>query len=240
MTQRQATILSAIVELYAKTAEPVGSGALAANFDMSSATIRAVMANLEEEGYIMQPHISAGRVPTDKGYRAYVNALNEVHAEDSQKLAIKADGRISQAIAKRIKSAGEVERTVKQAAESLSEVTGNVGLATVGEGLFFTGLATLFGQPEFFGGRGAYEVARLLDNLDEWLSEAAPEGRISVFIGHENPIGKSSNASLIIARFKSPLSDRSYVGILGPTRQNYHRVIGLVDYTGRLLEESLA
>lgn len=229
MTTRQAAILTAIIELYAKTAEPVGSGALAENFDMSSATIRADMVALEEAGYIMQPHISAGRVPTDKGYRAYVNALDEARA----------DGRISQAIAKRVQSAGEVERAVKQAAESLSEVTGNVGLATTGEGLFFTGLATLFGQPEFFGGREAYEVARLLDNLDEWLAEAAPEGRVSVFIGRENPIGKSSNASLIIARFASPLSDRSYVGVLGPTRQNYHRVIGLVDYTGRLLEESL-
>lgn len=239
MIQRQADILSAIVELYAKTAEPVGSGALAASFDMSSATIRAVMSNLEEEGYIMQPHISAGRVPTDKGYRAYVNFLNEGVDIDSEQPVIKADGRISQVIAKRIKNAGEVERAVKQAAESLSEVTGNVGLATTGEGLFFTGLATLFGQPEYFGGREAYEVARLLDHLDEWLSEAAPEGRVSVFIGHENPIGKSSNASLIIARFSSPLSDRSYVGVLGPTRQNYHRVIGLVDYTGRLLEESL-
>ncbi len=239
MTQRQADILSAIVQLYAKTAEPVGSSALAETFDVSSATIRAVMAELEESGYIMQPHISAGRVPTDKGYRAYVNSLHEQAPAGLQELAYKADGRISQAIAKRVKGAGEVDRAVKQAAESLSEVTGNVGLATTGEGLFFTGLATLFGQPEFFGGRQAYEVARLLDNLDEWLSEAAPEGRISVFIGHENPIGKSSNASLIIARFSSPLSDRSYVGVLGPTRQNYHKVIGLVDYTGRLLEESL-
>lgn len=229
MTQRQAAILTAIVELYAKTAEPVGSGALAETFEASSATIRAEMAELEAAGYITQPHISAGRVPTDKGYRAYVNALEDARA----------DGRISQAIAKRVGSAGEIDRAIKQAAESLSEVTHNVGLATTGEGLFFTGLASLFGQPEFFGGRQAYEVARLLDHLDEWLSEAAPEDRVSVFIGRENPIGKASGASLIIARFASRYSDSSYIGVLGPTRQNYGRVIGLVDYTGRLLEESL-
>ncbi len=230
MTLRQTAILSFIVELYAKTAEPVGSQALVDSLEASSATIRADMAELENQGYIMQPHISAGRVPTDKGYRAYVNAMEDARA----------DGRVSQAIAKRVRGAGEIDQAIKQAAESLSEVTRNVGLATTGEGLFFTGLASLFGQPEFFGGSGAYEVARLLDNLDEWLNEAAPEDRISVFIGHENPIGKSSNASLIIARFASPLSDRSYVGVLGPTRQNYPRVIGLVDYTGRLLEESLS
>lgn len=229
MTERQAAILTAIVEIYAKTAEPVGSGALVERFGTSSATIRADMAALEDAGYIAQPHISAGRIPTDKGYRAYVNAIGETHP----------DTRVNQAIAKRINSAGEVERAIKQAAESLSEITQNVGLVTTAEGMFFTGLASLFGQPEYFGGRQAYEVARLLDNLDEWLGEAAPEDRVSVFIGRENPIGKASGASLIIARFVSPYSDRSYVGVLGPTRQNYERVIGLVDYTGKLLEESL-
>lgn len=230
MTERQAAILTAIIELYAKTAEPVGSQALVEAFEASSATIRAEMAELEAGGYIKQPHISAGRIPTDKGYRAYVNAIDEARA----------DGRVSQVIAKRVNSAGEIDRALKQAAESLSEVTQNVGIATTSDGLFFTGLATLFGQPEFFGGHQAYEVARLLDHLDEWLSEAAPTDRVSVFIGRENPIGKSSGASLILARFSSPYSDNSYVGVLGSTRQNYNRVIGLVGYTGRLLEEALA
>ena len=75
MTTRQTEILAAIVETYAQSAEPVGSGALTELFDCSSATIRAEMVALEQEQYIMQPHISAGRVPTDKGYRAYVNAI---------------------------------------------------------------------------------------------------------------------------------------------------------------------
>lgn len=229
MTPRQQSILQAVVELYAQTAEPVGSLALSQMFEASSATIRSEMAALERLGYIYQPHISAGRVPTDKGYRAYVNSKENISA----------DGRVSQAIAKRVKSAGEVDRSIKQAADSLAEVTGNVGLAFTTNGLYTTGLAGLFGQPEFLLGSQAYEVARLLDNLDEWLSEAAPQGRVSVYIGSENPIGKASGASLIIARFASPYSSNSYVGILGPTRQSYEKTIGLVDYTGRLLEEVL-
>lgn len=233
MTGRQQAILEAIIELYARTAEPVGSQALVERFDMSSATIRAEMAALENGGYIMQPHISAGRVPTDKGYRAYVNQMGEANSSASDR------GRVSQALAKRIKSAGEIDRAIKQAAESLAEITQNVGLATLSEGLFFTGLASLFNQPEFGLSGRAYEMARLIDNLDEWLSEAAPQDRVSVFIGNENPIGRASEASLIIARFQSPYSDRSYVGVLGPTRQRYHEVIGLVDYTGKLLEEAL-
>jgi len=229
MTPRQQYILSEIIETYARTAEPVSSQLLTQKIEVSSATIRTEMAELERLGYIMQPHTSAGRIPTDRGYRMYVNNVK----------VLQTDGRISQALARRVATAGEADRAVKQAAESLAEITHNLGLATLSDGLFFSGLRNLFGQPEFMGAQ-ALEVARLLDSLDEWLSEAAPRGPISVFIGQENPIGKSSGASLIIARFGSPYSDNSYIGVLGPTRQNYSRVMGLVNYAGRHLEEALA
>lgn len=228
MTPRQEQILGAIVETYAKTAEPVGSLALSEAFETSSATIRAEMAELERQGYIMQPHISAGRVPTDKGYRAYVNALEPAH-----------DHRHEQALARRVQSAGEVERAIKNAVESLAHVTSNLGLGTLGQSLYLSGMASLFQQPEFASGARAYEVARLLDSLEEWLAEAAPNAPISVYIGRENPIGRSSGATLIISRFESPFSSSSYIGVLGPTRQNYGSVIGLVQYTGKLLEEAL-
>lgn len=229
MTPRQTLILKAIVELYAKTAEPVGSQALADQFEASSATIRAGMAELERAGFIMQPHISAGRVPTDKGYRAYVNALEPETNE-----------RTNRAIAKRVNSAGEADQTIKTAVEILASITHNLGLATISNNLYLSGMASLFQQPEFSGGAKAYEVARLLDSLEEWLAEAAPNDPISVYIGRENPIGRASGATLIISRFESPYSDRSYIGVLGPTRQNYGPVISLVGYTGRLLQEALA
>jgi heat-inducible transcriptional repressor len=229
MTPRQQYILSEIIETYATTAEPISSHQLTKKLEVSSATIRSEMAELERLGYIHQPHTSAGRVPTDRGYRLYVNNIKEIQA----------DGRVNQALAKRVASAGEADRAIKLATESLSEITQNLGLATLSEGLFYTGLRNLFGQPEFSGAQG-YEVARMLDSLDEWLAEAAPTSQTSVYIGHENPIGKTSGATMIIARFASPYSDNSYIGVLGSTRQNYGKVIGLVDYAGRYLEESLA
>lgn len=229
MTDRQIHILKAIVETYAKTAEPIGSNTLCEQFDFSSATIRSEMAELERNGYIMQPHISAGRVPTDKGYRTYVNALEP---ED--------DERSHHAIAKRVSSIGGADRAIKTAVETLADITNNLGLATIADNLYLSGMASLFQQPEFSGGTKAYEVARLLDSLEEWLAEAAPNDPISVYIGGENPIGRSSGATLIISRFESPFSERSYIGVLGPTRQNYGPVIGLVGYTGRLLEQALA
>ncbi|HEY5268093.1 MAG TPA: transcriptional regulator, partial [Candidatus Saccharimonadales bacterium] len=71
------------------------------------------------------------------------------------------------------------------------------------------------------------------------LIETAPNEPISVYIGAENPIGRSAGCSLIISRFRSPYSDRSYVGMLGPTRQSYRDVISLVKRTGELLEGAL-
>jgi heat-inducible transcriptional repressor len=142
-------------------------------------------------------------------------------------------------VAKRVGSAGEADRAIKTAVETLADITNNLGLATIADNLYLSGMASLFQQPEFSSGAKAYEVARLLDSLEEWLAEAAPNDPISVYIGGENPIGRSSGATLIISRFESPYSDRSYIGVLGPTRQNYGPVISLVSYTGRLLQEAL-
>jgi heat-inducible transcriptional repressor len=100
-------------------------------------------------------------------------------------------------------------------------------------------MGNLFSQPEFANVEHVQQVARLLDNLEPWLREAAPNEPLNVYIGAENPIGKGSGASLIISRFRSPYSDNSYIGVLGPTRQDYARVMRLVRHTGAMLEEVL-
>lgn len=232
MTERQRQILSAIVEQYAEVASPVGSNLLAKVFGVSSATIRAEMAELERLGYINQPHTSAGRVPTDKGYRFYVNNL----AEEKEHVI---DRRTEHALSVRVHDAGLPERTIRNAVDTLVELTHNLGLATIGNQLYMSGLSNLFGQPEFMQAGQVQQVARLLDNLEPWLREAAPNQPLSVYIGQENPIGRSAGCSLIISRFVSPYSDRSYIGVLGPTRQNYRDVMKLVGRAGKELEDVL-
>lgn len=232
MTERQAQILSAIIEQYAEVASPVGSQLLAKVFGVSSATIRAEMAELERLGYINQPHTSAGRVPTDKGYRFYVNNLNE------QKELAPSVG-AGRALTARVAGGGLPERTIRNAVDTLVELTHNLGLATIGNQLYMSGLSNLFGQPEFLQNGQVQQVAQLLDNLEPWLREAAPNEPLSVYIGQENPIGRSAGVSLIISRFRSPYSDRSYIGVLGPTRQQYRDVMTLVSHTGKALEEVL-
>jgi heat-inducible transcriptional repressor len=232
MSPRQEKILAAIVEQYAEVASPVGSTLLSKAFGVSSATIRAEMAELERLGFIMQPHTSAGRVPTDKGYRHYVNSLQESESTHNGR-------RAERALTARVESGGLPERTIRNAVDTLVELTHNLGLATIGNQLYMSGLSNLFGQPEFMHGAQVQQVARLLDNLEPWLKEAAPNEPLSVYIGRENPIGRTAGASLIISRFRSPYSDRSYIGILGPTRQQYRDVMGLVQRAGKTLEEVL-
>lgn len=232
MTERQKQILVAVVEQYAEVASPVGSSLLAKVFKVSSATIRAEMAELEKGGYITQPHTSAGRIPTDKGYRFYVNNLAEQNTGGPE-------SRAERALTARVGSGGLPERTIRNAVDTLVELTHNLGLATIGNQLYMSGLSNLFGQPEFMQKGQVQQVAHLLDNLEPWLREAAPNEPLSVYIGSENPIGRSAGATLIISRFRSPYSERSYVGTLGPTRQSYREVMSLVRHTGEALEEAL-
>ncbi len=232
MTERQQKILQAIVEQYAEVASPVGSTLLAKVFDVSSATVRAEMADLERQGYITHPHTSAGRIPTDKGYRYYVNHLN---AKDEPPV----ERRAEKALAARAISGGVPERIIRNTVDTLVELTHNLGLATIGDQLYMSGLSNLFGQPEFMNGTQVREVARLLDNLEPWLYEAAPNEPLSVYIGKENPIGRTAGCTLIMSRFRSPYSDRSYIGVLGPTRQSYRDVMTLVRRAGETLEETM-
>ena len=280
LTDRQKAILFAVIEEYAEMATPVGSVTLAKLFDVSSATIRAEMARLEELGLIASPHTSAGRIPTDASYRLYVNSLvsrendldltleaeglgdlnaeadddfEEVFAEAARQIAkdpyfkkICPDRALSSgqndknrglhALEVRIGSQAQAEYAIRTAVDMLVELTGNLGLATIGNQLYFSGISKLFSQPEFTDYQRIQNVSKLLDNLEPWLREARPGEPLNIFIGRENPIGKNSDVSLIISKFRSPYSDSSYIGILGPTRQNYAQVMGLVRHAGKYLE----
>lgn len=284
LTDRQQSILFAIIEEYAEMAAPVGSVTLAKLFNVSSATIRSEMARLEELGLIASPHTSAGRIPTDAGYRFYVNNLverenfssanfsesdtdfntssQEDYNEEESDFACLDDSvslyldssyrRVSpsralssgqqdrnrglHALEVRINSQAQVEYAIRTAVDMLVELTGNLGLATIGNQLYLSGISKLFSQPEFTDYQRIQNVSKLLDNLEPWLREARPGQPLNIFIGRENPIGKNSDVSLIISKFRSPYSDSSYIGILGPTRQNYAQVMSLVRHAGQYLE----
>ncbi len=245
ITKRQKEILFAVIEEYAETASPVGSITLAKLFQVSSATIRSEMSKLEQMGLITQPYTSAGRIPTDAGYRLYVNTLTEQQELlERQNMKLLESGNNSpkrniHALKVRISAQERADYAIRAAVDMLAELTGNLGLGTIGNQLYLSGISRLFAQPEFLDNSRIQSVAHLLDNLEPWLREAMPGEPLNIFIGHENPIGKSSDVSLIISKFSSPYSDTSYVGVLGPTRQNYAETMSLVRHAGNILEQTL-
>jgi heat-inducible transcriptional repressor len=229
MTNRQKEILTEIIRLYADSAEPVSSRELANSFGLSSATIRAEMSALEDASLIFQPHISAGRVPTDKGYRYFVNNLVPTGSTKSNKNVL--------TITKRVDSLKDrTDSAIKIAAETLSDLTGNMTFATLSDSVYFHGMSQLFSQPEFLEQVQALQAARFIDAIQEWLSSAQIDS-LQVFIGDENPVVRSSGLTMMVNRFSSPYSDQSYIGIIGPTRQSYDKVINLVEGTSKALEE---
>ena len=117
LTDRKKRILRAVIESYIQNAEPVGSKAVAewARLNVSSATIRNEMADLENLGYLEQPHTSAGRVPSPKGYRLYVNELR-----DDYKLSIQETQRINQALHIRMKA---LDRVIDEAGRVVAKLT---------------------------------------------------------------------------------------------------------------------
>lgn len=123
LTDREQQILYAVVQSYITTAEPVGSRSVVKRFDLglSPATVRNVMADLEEKEYLQQLHTSSGRVPTDKGYRYYVNYLMRV-----QELTVAERGRIEREFTDKLNDADDV---LRQTSHLLALITHQAGLA---------------------------------------------------------------------------------------------------------------
>jgi heat-inducible transcriptional repressor len=120
LPERDRRILAALVQAYIEHGEPISSLWLASRgFGVSSATLRNVMARLEEQGYVRQPHTSAGRVPTDKGYRSYVDQL----------MAERRTARLAPDVEQRLRRAGTVDDVLSHASQEISRASHQVGFA---------------------------------------------------------------------------------------------------------------
>lgn len=124
LQERKARVLYAVIHEYIKTGKPVGSNVLDKqyNFNLSPATLRNLMAELEKEGFLTHPHTSAGRIPTDEGYKAYVNSLVEL-----QRLAVEEEERIKKEYEKKTK---EIETLLAQTSKILSGLSNYTGFIT--------------------------------------------------------------------------------------------------------------
>jgi len=238
MNDRQKQLLSAVVELYTKTAVPVGSQVLLDNYDfgVSSATLRSDMVTLEEEGYLYQPHISAGRIPTDAGYRIFVEEMmgdEDLSREDQRRLQ-------KELLELRAKHT----RLGRTTAKLLSSLSGNLAVSgIVNQDEFYDfGIRELIDNPEFQEMDALCQLVETLDSLDEKIDGIMlklKDDETRIFIGSENPIDGINNCSMIVAPYQNKGGERGMLAIIGPKRMDYAKNKSLIEYMKKLLSSSL-
>lgn len=233
MNPRQKEVLAAIVELYTETATPVGSEALLDrhHFPVSSATLRNDMLALEEKGYLYQPHTSAGRIPTDTGYRFYVEEMmgeRNLSREEQQSLQ-------KELLMLKARHARLGRSTVKL----MAALSGNLAVSGLidRDEFFDFGMKELLDKPEFQEIDELCRVVETLDTLDEKLNGILlqlKDGKTQIFIGDENPIKEISNCSMVVAPFKSE-DGNGILAIIGPKRMDYAKNKSLIEYVKKIL-----
>jgi heat-inducible transcriptional repressor len=336
LSERSKKILEAIIEDYIGTAEPVGSRSISRRhgFSLSPATIRNVMSDLEELGFLASPHTSAGRIPTDKAFRFYVDSLltvrgidpeqeeliqrqcrlygsdmGDILKETSKLLSslshymgvvvtprfnttifrhiefIKLGGRRLLAIL--VSKSGIVQNKIIEVdvdidtedlvrmsnylnnllkGLSISELRSRIlqemqdekvrydemlaralklseqTLSDNGTDVFIEGQVNIFDQPEFADVEKMKEIFRTFEEKSQLISlldRCMESEGVHIFIGSENYIDQMAKMSVITAPYMSGNNTVGVLGVIGPTRMGYDRVIPIVDYTARLLSRFL-
>lgn len=224
LDERKSHLLRALVETHIDTGAPVGSADLAESKQMnvSAATVRNELAALEEEGYLFQPHTSAGRLPTEKGYRYFIE-----HERLDTPLATRDRQRIRRCISSRIPSVAPslLLRRVAKGVSELAEEAVVVGFSPYD--LYWTGLSYLLEQPEFQDAEELRDLSYVLDHFDERMAILYREFRddLGILIGRDNPF--SSDLATVLLRYRSRAGSGLF-GILGPMRMPYGRNVALL------------
>lgn len=223
---RRQNVFRAVVREYLRSADPVGSETVVSkySFGVSPATIRNDMADLEEQGLLEQPHTSAGRVPTDRGYRFYV----ETFVGETQEIALDEQERLSAAFELMRE---RMEAAAKEFARTVASLTDETVFMSLGNGYtVVTGMSNLLRKPEFREPELLFGVTEMIDELDRVVVDM--RGRmhhdIEVLIGGENPFGRQ--LSTVITRCEAPRFGDGVIGILGPTRMDYDGNVALMRY----------
>ncbi len=326
LSERKYKILEAIIRNYLETGEPVGSRTISkyTDLNLSSATIRNEMADLEELGYILQPHTSAGRIPSDKGYRLYVDQMladKEKEVEELKEMLLEKSDQMDRLLEQTAKAlATTTEYTAMVSAPKggnrikfvqLSRVdAGHMLVVVVSEGnmikntiidldtdlsdenilklnillnthlnglameeinlamitamkqqagvhsdiisevidavaaaikndeelkIYTSGTHNIFKYPELSDNSKASEIITSLEEktvlreiVTETLSGDKPESGIQVYIGEETPVEGMEDCSVVAATYELEEGMKGTIGIIGPKRMDYDKVIGTV------------
>lgn len=234
--KRQEEVLAIIVKHYVDTAEPVGSRFVSRKLGLSSATIRNVMADLEDMGFIVQPHTSAGRVPTDKGYRFFIDSLMRLRA---------IEGQVMRSVREEYSHAlRSLEDTLERTSHLISSLTNYVGITLFSEydKVYLDGTSHIMQEPEFQDFKKLQALVRCLEEKREILDvlhQDLDDDSLKIHIGNENKSGFLRDCSVVTRGYKIKGKPSGRIGVIGPKRMLYERVIPTIDFLADAVSELL-
>lgn len=232
ITHRQGKILAAIVKENCDNCEPVASADLVEkyHFGVSAPTIRNEMQELERLGYISQPHTSSGRVPTDKGFRFFVNELM-----DKVRLTLKEQEVLKKELVKLQMVQMEMGRRL---AKLLSEQSGSASFTIFPEEVSTTGISNILDNPAL-PAEDVKEIAKFFDDIDQYaekmIADYASDKLPKAFIGKELTLSKKSDYSMIVSGLTLPSGKKGVIGLVGPKSMKYQKNLSLMEYIAKLL-----
>lgn len=235
LTARQTQILKVIADEYIDTAIPVGSEVLEKKYELgvSPATIRNEMVSLTRSGYLKQPHTSAGRVPTPKAMKFYVDQLME-----EKKMSLTDEVKAKEEVWDVRSDIGSLMRATVR---FLAMRTGSLSIAVDDEGrVWHAGYSHIFVHPEFADMRLCEKLFQIIEESkqleDAFFKKFSPDAQVEVFFGKD--LGWSGLSSVSIVGTSFPMGKRRAVlGVLGPTRASYPTVIPVLRYYGNMIQE---
>ena len=236
LTDRQQALLKAIVEEYIESAEPIGSEVIERKFTLgvSPATIRIEMVRLTDEGYLRQPHTSAGRIPTSMGMKFYIQELMK-----EKQLPVTAEVSIKEKLwQERFKR----ERLLNEAVKALAQRCDMLGLATDNEGqLYWAGAANILDWPEFYDIDVTRFVLGLFDEnprLKEIIGRAVGSDPIHILFGEDMEFEYLKPTSFVFTKYDLDADKAGIIGVIGPARMNFALILPYVKYVRNLLSEA--
>lgn len=235
LTARQTQILKSLIEEYIETAEPIGSEALEKKYNLgvSPATIRNEMMALTKSKFLRQPHTSAGRVPSPKAMKFYIEQLME-EKQMSLTEEVKAKEEVWDA-------RHDIDKLLEEATHALAERTKNLAIAALSGGkVWYAGYANIFLSPEFADLEVCASLFSFLEEMERlqelFFERVQGESPVEVVFGEEidwpglNPVG------VVATRFNIK-GKPGALGVIGPSRLNYSTVIPILRYFGNLIQE---
>lgn len=224
---RRRAVLSATINRYIRDAEPIASEDIAAEFDLSPATIRNIFAGLEEDGYITHRYTSGGRIPTQKGYRYYVDfLLSQMELLGEEKEHIASEYR---------REVGHLEDALEQTSEIISAITRYTGIVSYlkwQDKLFYRGISRILEQPEFRNLESIRRLIRLIEDKHRFLGVINRDfnGKVRVYIGSELECPEMEHCALVICGYGRGNKLSGRLAVLGPARMEYGHIIPALEY----------